>query len=323
MGSLPEVVEDCMGVLQLFSDGTVFRHQNIDFPTQPVDDQSVLHKDCLFSEPHDLRLRLYKPASAFNDDDRRLPVLFYFRGGGFCVGSRDWPSCHNGCQRLSSALDAVVVAPDYRLAPEDRLPAAMDDGVAAVTWLQSQAAGGGDEWFGNADFDRVFVVGDSSGGNIAHHVAVRLGAGSLGLGPVRVRGYVLLAPFFGGVSRTESEEGPREEMMSLEDLDRFWRLSLPAGEDRDHPLANPFGAASCCKKLEKVDMDPIMVIVGERELLRDRSHDYATKLAEMGKKVEYVEIKGKQHGFFTNDPYSETSHELVDVINRFILDNSS
>ncbi|CAI0402426.1 unnamed protein product [Linum tenue] len=183
-----------MGVLQLLSDGTVFRQQIIDFPTQPVNDQSVLYKDCLFHKPHNLRLRLYKPVKT----NRRMPVLFYFRG----------------------ALGALVVAPDYRLAPEDRLPAAMDDGVAAMEWLQSQAGEWGDEWFDDVDFRRVFVLGDSSGGNIAHHVATRLGAGSPGLGPVRVRGYVLLAPFFGGVARTESEEGPREEMMSLEDLDR-------------------------------------------------------------------------------------------------------
>ncbi|CAI0402424.1 unnamed protein product [Linum tenue] len=235
MGSLPQVVEDCMGVLQLLSDGTVFRQQIIDFPTQPVNDQSVLYKDCLFHKPHNLRLRLYKPVKT----NRRMPVLFYFRGGGFCVGSRDWPGCHNCCQRLSSALGALVVAPDYRLAPEDRLPAAMDDGVAAMEWLQSQAGEWGDEWFDDVDFRRVFVLGDSSGGNIAHHVATRLGAGSPGLGPVRVRGYVLLAPFFGGVARTESEEGPREEMMSLEDLDRVLEAIFARGRRQRPSIGEP------------------------------------------------------------------------------------
>ncbi|CAN1277809.1 Probable carboxylesterase 15 [Linum perenne] len=91
----------------------------------------------------------------------------------------------------------------------------MDDGVTAVKWLQAQALKGG------VDFDRVYVLGDSSGGTIAHHLASRLGAGSRGVGPLRVRGYVLLAPFFGGVERTESEEGPSEKLLNLEVLDRY------------------------------------------------------------------------------------------------------
>jgi len=69
------------------------------------------------------------------------------------------------------------------------------------------------------DFDQVFVVGDSSGGNIAHQLAVFLGTGSPQLHPVRVRGYVLLAPFFGGSARTNSEAGS-EPFLNLDALDR-------------------------------------------------------------------------------------------------------
>ncbi|CAN1772602.1 Probable carboxylesterase 15 [Linum perenne] len=279
-----------------------------------VNDQSVIYKDCLFDEAHNLHLRIYKPSTA-----GKFPVLFFFHGGGFVVGSRDWPTCHNPCQRLAAGLQAVVIAPDYRLGPEHRLPSAMDDGVTAVKWLQAQALKGMEEWLTGqgVDFDRVYVLGDSSGGTIAHHLASRLGAGSRGVGPLRVRGYVLLAPFFGGVERTESEEGPSEKLLNL---DRFWRLSLPAGETRDHPAANPFGPES--PNLKEKAMDPMLVIVGGCELLKDRAHNYATRLKEMGKKIEYVEIKGKQHGFFTNDPYSEESEDFVALVKRFMLENS-
>ncbi|CAN1306850.1 Probable carboxylesterase 15 [Linum perenne] len=217
MGSLPQVVEDCMGVLQLFENGAVSRLDDIQFPFPTVNDKSVLYKDCLFHKPHNLHLRLYKPAAS-GKRRRRLPVLFYFHGGGFCLGSRDWPNFHNSCQRLSSGLEVLVVAPDYRLAPEHRLPAAVEDGVAALKWVERSD----DDWLsdGGVDFDRVFVLGDSSGGNIAHHLAVRLGVGLVGLDSVRVRGFVLMAPFFGGVERTESEEGPSEELLTLEALDR-------------------------------------------------------------------------------------------------------
>ena len=96
---------------------------------------------------------------------------------------------------------------------------------------------------------------------------------------------------------------------------------MPEGETRDHPLANPFGPNS--PSLEIVALDPILVIVGGNELLRDRVENYAKRLKEMGKKVEYVEFEGQQHGFFTNDPYSEISYQVVQVIKRFMLDNSN
>lgn len=73
------------------------------------------------------------------------------------------------------ALQAVVVSPDYRLAPEHRLPAALDDGLATLRWLQKQALGWDpDPWLGEGrvDYGKVFLVGDSSGGNIAHHLAL-------------------------------------------------------------------------------------------------------------------------------------------------------
>ncbi|KAK4272640.1 hypothetical protein QN277_021163 [Acacia crassicarpa] len=324
MGSLPQVVEDCLGFLQLYSDGSIFRSDEMDFNVPLVDDNSVLFKDCLFHKRFNLYLRLFKPKSSSG----KLPLIMFIHGGGFCFGSRTWPHLHNCCVRMTSALQAVVVAPDYRLAPEHRLPAAVDDAVEAVRWVQRQALikdvvdGGGDAWLnGDVDFDRVFVVGDSSGGNIAHHLAVRLGSGSREMNPVRVRGYVLLAPFFGAEVRTKSEESAQEKMLSLDLLDRFWRLSVPVGENRDYPMANPFGPES--PKLEQVKLDPIMVIVGSNELLKDRAQDYATRLKELGKKIEYIEFEGREHGFFTQDPYSQVAGEVMQILRRFLLENSS
>jgi len=99
-------------------------------------------------------------------------------------------------------------------------------------------------------------------------------------------------------------------------LNRYWRLSIPIGEDTDHPLVNPFGPVSKC--LEEVDLDPILVVVGENDLLKDRLEDYAKRLKNWGKNVEYVEFEGQQHGFFTIDPNSEPSKALMLVIKQFI-----
>ncbi|KAJ9555123.1 hypothetical protein OSB04_009737 [Centaurea solstitialis] len=329
MGSLPHVVEDCYGLLQIFSDGSIHRHEKIDFSAFPVkDDGSVVYKDFCYDTLHDLRLRFYKPKSSATA--AKLPVIFYLRGGGFCLGSFAWPNIHNSCLRLSSALQAVVVAPDYRLAPEHRLPAAMDDAVSALKWLQdlgrSNPKGDGDVWLGGVvdcvDFDRVFVAGDSSGGNIAHHLAVQLGPGSPELAPIKVRGYVMMAPFFGGKERTRSEaEGLPETFLNVDILDMFWRMSLPIGKSADHPYANPFGPQS--PNLESIKLDPILLIAGGDEIMKDRVELYAKRLKELGKMAQYVEFKGKQHGFFTNEPYSDVSDSFLKLIKDFMFEHSS
>lgn len=321
MGSLPHVVEDCMGFLQLYSDGSIYRSNDFKFQIPTIEDNSVTFKDCLFDKKFNLSLRLYKPN---NNKNKKLPVIMFLHGGGFCFGSRTWPHIHNCCMSLATGLQALVIAPDYRLAPEHRLPAAIDDAVEAVRWLQRQGLshGYGEPWLtGDVDFGRVFIMGDSSGGNIAHQLAVRFGSDRMAIEPVRIRGYVLMAPFFGGEIRTESEEGPSEQTLNLDLLDRFWRLSMPVGETRDHPLANPFGHGS--PNLEEMKLDPILVIVGGNELLKDRAANYATRLKGIGKDIKYIEFEGCEHGFFTHDSYSETAKEVLHVLKQFMLQTST
>ncbi|MCD7459690.1 hypothetical protein HAX54_041647 [Datura stramonium] len=228
MGSdLPHVVEDCLGIVQVYNDGSICRSSDdqIDFGNFPIkDDGSVVWKDRLYDGKEKLYLRLYKPAAKYGANKQQQPIIYFFHGGGFCVGSRAWPNCHNCCLHLSSAFQTLVIAPDYRLAPEYRLPTAMDDAFTSIKWLQNQALSKTpDSWISEFPcYDRVYVIGDSSGGNMAHHLAFRLGLGSPQLAPVRVRGYVLLAPFFGGTLRTKSEaDGPAEPFLNMEILDRY------------------------------------------------------------------------------------------------------
>ncbi|KAH9626753.1 hypothetical protein KSS87_022067 [Heliosperma pusillum] len=251
MGSLsqPEVVEDCFGVLKLYDNGSIHRvsESDIDFEKYNFENDiigegcNVKWEDCIFDDIHQLYLRVYRPCNTskniFSD---KMRILYFIHGGGFCLGSRTWPNCHNYCLRLSSQLQAVVIAPDYRLAPEHRLPAAIEDGLNAVKWLQLQAKLREEGDYCNeglstcsrlieegVDFSKVFIIGDSSGGNIAHHLAVHLGSGLSELHPVQIRGYVLLGPFFGGLVRTISEaEGPPEPVLDLDSLDRYYSLHV-------------------------------------------------------------------------------------------------
>ncbi|XP_066393386.1 carboxylesterase 15-like [Miscanthus floridulus] len=328
------VVEDIYGFLRVLGDGTVLRspEQPVFCPdTFPSSHPSVQWKEAVYDKANNLRVRMYKPSStaaAGEDARKKLPVLVHFHGGGFCLGSCTWANVHAFCLCLAAEAGAVVLSAGYRLAPEHRLPTAVDDGVGFLRWLRAQSTmhAAADGWLTEAaDFGRVFVTGDSAGGTIAHHLAVRAGLAAtkrgevdLDLRPVTVRGYVLLMPFFGGVRRTRSEaECPAEVLLSLDLFDRFWRLSLPAGATRDHPAANPFGPDS--PELGSVDFRaPVLVVVGGLDMMRDRTVDYAERLAAMGKPVELVEFAGKPHGFYLHEPGSEATGELIGLVSRFL-----
>ena len=184
----PHVVDDCLGIVQLLSDGTVTRSAEYSAPPlqgKVPSNQPVQWKDVVYNAAHVLRLRMYRPT----DDNtttanNKLPVLVYFHGGGFCLCSFELLHFHAGTLRLAAELPALVLSADYRLAPEHRLPAAHRDAEAVLSWLRAQAEA--DPWLADdsADLGRVFVCGDSAGGNIAHHVAVRYGSGQLALDPV-------------------------------------------------------------------------------------------------------------------------------------------
>ncbi|XP_065867152.1 carboxylesterase 15 [Euphorbia lathyris] len=312
MASPAYEVDECRGVLRVFSDGSIWRSTEPSFKVPVEDDGSVLWKDVVFDPANNLELRLYKPSSSCS----KLPILYYIHGGGFCIGSRTWPNCQNYCFKLALELEAVIIAPDYRLAPENRLPAAIEDGFMAMKWLQDQAISDDpDSWLNDAaDFDKVFISGDSAGGNIAHHLALRLRPSSPDLAPVRVRGYVLLAPFFGGTVLSKSEaHGPKDAFLNWDLIDRFWRLSIPMGDTRDVAIVNPER-----ESFEKVELDPMLVIMGENDLLKDRSKDYVKRLKDLGNNIEYVEFEGQQHGFFTLHPNSQPSNHLMLIINNFI-----
>lgn len=323
----PHVVEDMPHVLQLLSDGTVVRFADYDTlppPSVPPAPLPVRWKDVVYDATHGLKLRVYSPSPPASCG--KLPVLVYFHGGGYVLGTFALPSFHACCLRLAGELPAVVLSADYRLAPEHRLPAALDDAAAVMRWVRAQAvaAGGGDPWLADsADPGRVFVAGDSAGGNIVHHVAVRrLGSAASGeeLDPVRVAGHVMLCPFFGGAERTASEaEFPPGPFLTLPWYDQAWRLALPPGATRDHPFANPFGAESpALLGLRDVALPPTLVVAAGQDLLRDRQADYAARLKAMGQPVEHVEFEGQHHGFFTVEPASDASSELVRLVKGFV-----
>ncbi|KAK6134047.1 hypothetical protein DH2020_032226 [Rehmannia glutinosa] len=201
------------------------------------------------------------------------------------------------------------------LAPENPLPAAYDDGVKAVNWIAHQVFVKSPQWWtSKCNASNIFLGGDSAGANIAYIVALRLR-------PSEIKGLVLIQPFFGGEKRTNSEKfmvQPPRSALTVAAADAYWRLSLPAGADRDHPWCNPTvkGAAAGMRDLG------MLVCVSEMDILKDRNLEFCGSLKASGcRRVEAVVFKDVGHAFqiLNKSPVSEIRvHELICHIKSFI-----
>ncbi|CAL4903614.1 unnamed protein product [Urochloa decumbens] len=321
------VVEDCLGLLQVLSDGTVLRFSPPPFPAGAAyDDGRVEWQDAVYDAGNNLGVRMYRPttrsgagaAAEHNKKKKLLPVLVYFPGGCFCFGSYSYPKNHALCLRFAAELPAVVCSFDHRLAPEHRLPAAFEDAMAALLWLPGQVLRS--PWLaGRADPGRVFVSGTSSGACIAHQMAARFG--TAGLRPLEIAGYILLMPYFLSEEATPSElSTPETALLSRERSDRYVRLAMPAGWNKDHPLVNPFGPYSRPSlALAAADVGRVLVVAAECDLVRDKNLEYAQRMKALGKDVHLALFPGQEHAFCANKPLSAPADEVIRLIKRFII----
>ncbi|KAF6984680.1 hypothetical protein CFC21_002646 [Triticum aestivum] len=239
-----------------------------------------------------------------------LPVIIFFHGGSFAHSASSTTIYDNLCRQFVKLSKGVVVSVNYRRAPEHRYPCAYDDGWAALKWAQAQPflRSGSDARL------RVFLAGDSSGGNIAHHVAVR--AAEEG---IKIHGNILLNAMFGGVERTESERRlDGKYFVTLQDRDWYWKAYLPEDADRDHPACNPFGPNG--RRLRGLPFAKSLIIVSGLDLTCDRQLGYAEGLREDGHDVKLVHREKATIGFYL---LSNTNHyhEVMEEIAEFVRAN--
>ena len=239
-----------------------------------------------------------------------VPVIIFFHGGSFTHSSANSAIYDTFCRRIVDICKAVVVSVDYRRSPEHRYPCAYDDGWAALKWVHSRS------WLqsGKDAKVHVYLAGDSSGGNIAHHVAVRA-AGS----GVEVLGNVLLHPMFGGQERTESEKKlDGKYFVTVQDRDWYWRAYLPEGEDRDHPACNIFGPRGI--NFEGLKFPKSLVVVAGLDLVHDWQLAYVEGLKRAGKEVNLLYLEKATIGFYFL-PNNDHFYCLMEQINNFVNAN--
>jgi acetyl esterase len=222
----------------------------------------------------ELPVRVYTP-----EGSPPFPIVVFFHGGGWVVGTLD--TYDPLCRALAAATPAVVVSVGYRLAPEHRWPAAVEDAYAATEWASRNAAA-----LGGAQH-RLAVAGDSAGGNLAAVVA--LGARDRG-GPV-IAFQLLVYPALDAAGDTASwREYAEGYHLTADGMRWYWDHYL-GGADGAAPDASPLRAAFVG------DLPPALVIGAEYDVLRDEGEAYAARLAQAGIDATASRHPGVVHGF--------------------------
>ncbi|MFC7068976.1 alpha/beta hydrolase [Halobaculum lipolyticum] len=240
-------------------------------PTETLPVASTLDLGIEGPDGDDLPLRVYRPP------ETPAPTLVFFHGGGWCLGTLD--SAADLARRLCRRVGAVVVSVDYRLAPDHRFPAPVDDAIRALEWTRDH----GESLGGNGV---VGVAGSSAGANLAAAAALATPADTAPA--VQTLLYPITDRAFATDSYEANADGP---LLTREDMRYFWRQYLRSDVDAANPYAAPLRAGDLGRTA------PAVVVTAERDPLRDDGAAYAARLSDAGVPVDHLDYDGMCHGF--------------------------
>ncbi len=251
------------------------------FATQPEPPDVAESRELVAEGPHGpIPMRLLRPKGAA--PDAVLPVLVYFHGGGWVIGDLD---THDTlCRELANLSGCAVIATDYRMGPEHRFPAAVDDCIAATRWVHRNAGALG------VDPQRMAVGGDSAGGNLA--AVVSIAARDAGEPPLRFQ--LLIYPATDSHFGTESYHRNGEGYLLTKATMTYFR---------GHYIADPAQyddwRASPLRREDLSGLPPALVITAGYDPLRDEGLAYAQRLSDAGNRATHVSFERQIHGFIT------------------------
>eukprot|EP00127_Corallochytrium_limacisporum_P001071 Clim_evm9s37 gene=Clim_evmTU9s37 len=283
--------------------------------------------------------RLFRPANY-----RSGRVIFYIHGGGFTIGSAKEHSYDALCKKIAMSYDALVISPEYRLAPEHRFPAGIEDCFSVLLWLSAAlpsapvigAGGGGargpvsaaeQEFLRGADRSKVYTMGDSAGGNLAAVICLKVLDNRSAMPQVILpKGQILVYPGF-FLSATESRVKHENALVRPEWTGYFFYAGyfgvpqsvMPAREAyrqasaraAKQPYANPLGYYGSTGVTKPYDELPEAVIItAELDPLNDDGIAYAEWLRLQGVPVHFLDIKDTVHGFLTVSMVPEQQNAL-------------
>lgn len=244
----------------------------------------------------EIRVRIITPERA---GPGPLPVLLYFHGGGWVLGNLE---SHEGvCRAIANAAGLIVVVVDYRLAPEHRFPAAVEDAYAAAVWAAAHVGEFG------GDPARVAVGGDSAGGNLA--AVACLMARDRG-GP-RVAFQLLIYPITDyNLHNTSYRQFAEGYFLTRGEMAWYWEHYVPKLDDRWHPHASP------CQATDRSGLPSALVITAGFDVLRDEGEHYAHQLQSAGVAVKISRYEGMIHGFIRRYPFFDQGKAAIEEIGR-------
>ncbi len=257
----------------------------------PPDVAAVI--DCSMPGPGgELALRLYRPLASRAGE--ALPALVYFHGGGWTIGDLDTHDVI--CRLLANRAGCAVISVDYRRAPEDKFPAAVEDCWAATRWVRDEGAAIG------VDISRLAVGGDSAGGNLAAVIALLARDVDL---PLTFQLLIYPATDFAN-DKPSHDLFAEGYMLTRISIAWFTDNYLAGPADIADWRASPLRAASLAGAA------PALVITAGFDPLRDEGKAYADPLAASGVPTRYICYNGMIHGFFGMTGKIDTARLAID-----------
>jgi acetyl esterase/lipase len=239
----------------------------------------------------DLKVRVYRPAADGTAATAGRPLVVYFHGGGFALGSLDMGNWI--CGLVAARVGAVVVSADYRLAPASRFPAAVEDCYAALAWAAGNAAELGAT-------GRIGVMGESAGGNLA--AVACLIARERG-GPA-ISHQALIYPATDMTRAAPATADPHAPFLSAAEISAYKQLYLGPDGDPASPWASPLLA-------DHAGLPPALIQVGEHDPIREDGVRYAAALRAAGVPARFTEYLGMTHGFVNFPGLSRAAHQAM------------
>lgn len=312
MGSIndnKEVTFEFPPFIRVYKDGHMERILEPKFtPPSSLDPatNNVSSKDVIIDSKTGLSARLYLPQVI--DSQSKLPLLIYIHGGGFCIESAFSPLYHSYLNSLVAEANVVAISIEYRRAPDYLIPICYEDSWSCIEWVVSQSEK--EEWFKKyVDFERVFIAGDSAGGNITHNMAIR--AGCFDLKGFKIKGIALIHPYF-----AKELVGDEVGDVGMEREGKFWKFICPLTTGLDDPLACPHKDPN----ISTLGCEKVLVCVAEKDGLRDRGWFYYQNLGKSGWNgvLDFMETEGENHVFHLFNPTSEKAGDLMKRLVSFI-----
>ncbi|MDE6794724.1 MAG: alpha/beta hydrolase [Muribaculaceae bacterium] len=235
-----------------------------------------------------IAMRLYRPEKKSKS---ALPLLVYFHGGGWTIGSLN--SCAEFCDALAATGDMMVLAVDYRLAPENPFPDGINDCVGSVEYALSHAK----EWGSSTGL--ISVGGDSAGGNLALATAMEMAQRDDV--KEKLRSVVLIYPVTKVYNDKSAswKEYSRGYGLDGRLMEAFNEAYLFGSKPTESAIKNPKVSPAHASDADLKNLPPVLMISAQRDILYDQGKEFTSRLKKLGKSVDHVDFPGAIHTFAT------------------------